>query len=89
MELNFSKTGNVWAAEFVAEGDFNVHIEKAEGFTSFYQRTAGGKYGYVRDLGNLSGDETIDFDFTALVYPKDIKIVCANKPVVGVVTFNA
>lgn len=27
MELNFTKDGNAYVAEFEASGDFNVHIE--------------------------------------------------------------
>ena len=89
MELRFVKDGNVFVAEFEVAGDFNLHVERpAGGLFSVYQRTAqSGKYAYVEGLGSQTGKDVIEYDFSALVYPKWIKVVCGNKPTVGVVTF--
>lgn len=94
MELNFTmneKNGS-WESEFKVESDFNLHIEGvAEGNVRVGQRgTPSGKYADVRSATPYpSFSYAYDFDFSALVYPKWIKVVCPNEPEVAVVTFNA
>ena len=83
MELNFVNKDNVWVAEFEATADFNLHIDGvAEGKIKVYQRgSAGGKYAYVRAATPYpSFSNVYDYDFTSLVYPKFIKVVCATEP---------
>lgn len=89
MELNFTKQEGVWAAEFKVTTDFNLHIEGVkEGNVRIYQRsTADGKYAYVRSATPYpSFGYVYDFDFSALVYPKFIRIECPNKPTKAEVT---
>lgn len=75
-------------AEFEVASDFNLHIERdAEGRLDIYQKTAGTEYEYVNEIGWLNRRLVYDSDFTALVYPKTIKIVSAVNPKVAVVTF--
>lgn len=92
MEINFVKSGSVWAAEFEVTADFNIHIEGViEGDVSIFQRgTSSGSYAYVRQASHsTSYGDTYDADFSALVYPKYIKVECPEKPSVAVVTYNA
>lgn len=82
MNLEFEKKDN-WEAEFEATADFNLHIEGVpEGQVRIYQRgTSDGEYAYVREATPYpSFADVYDFDFSALVYPKWIKVVCGNKP---------
>lgn len=88
MNLEFEKKDN-WEAEFEATADFNLHIEGVpEGQVRIYQRgTPDGEYAYVKEATPYpSFSDVYDFDFSALVYPKWIRVVCGNKPTVGVVT---
>lgn len=91
MELVFNKETNGWVSEFEVTSDFNLHIEGvSEGYVRVYQKgVSSGEYTYVR---NSSLDSTslkvYDCDFSALVYPKYIKIVCLNEPTRGEITFN-
>lgn len=91
MELNFTKEGNNYVAEFSATGDFNLHVERpAGGLFKVEQRTSeSGQYASVEDLGWRRGQGVIDLDFTGVVYPKSIKVVSEVEPTMGVVTFNA
>ena len=92
MELNFTmneKTGS-WVSEFKVESDFNLHIEGVvEGNVRVYQRgTESGEYSYVREATPYPSFANVyDFDFSALVYPKWIKVVCPVEPTKAVVTF--
>ena len=88
MNLEFVKKDN-WEAEFEATADFNLHIEGVpEGQVRIYQRgTSDGEYAYVKEATPYpSFSNVYDFDFSALVYPKWIRVVCGNKPTVGVLT---
>ena len=89
MDLNFTKQAEGWVAEFAASSDFNLHIEGVkEGNVKVYQRgTARGRYAYVRAATPYPSFDTVyDFDFSALVYPKYIKVVCNEEPTKAVVT---
>ena len=88
MDLIFSNDNGIWVAEFEATSDFNLHIERdTEGRLDIYQKTAGSKYELVYETGYLYNRLVYDFDFTALVYPKQIKIKTKVRPQVAVVTF--
>lgn len=92
MELNFIKNENGWVAEFEASADFNLHIEGViEGNVAIYQRgTSAGGYALVRGATPFpSYGNVYDMDFSALVYPKYIKVACATEPSRGVVTYGA
>lgn len=90
MELTFGKEGNWYVSEFEVTGDFNLHIEKEpKGEFYLYQRTSGDKYDLIKNFGyNKGGDDIIDVDFTALVYPKYIMIKSTIQPSVAVLTTN-
>lgn len=88
MELTFEKTGSKFVAEFEVTGDFNLHVEKPYGKMYMSQRTAGGRYDRIDAFNgnyNFSDNSVIDYDFTALVYPKFIKIESEVEPTVAVV----
>ena len=92
MELNFTKENNGWVSEFEATADFNLHIEGVrEGNVRIYQRgSASGDYAYVRGATPATTYGNVyDFDFSALVYPKFIKVECATEPTLAEVTYNA
>lgn len=55
-----------------------------------YQKSvADGDWDIVDGLGHKDHKAVIDLDFTALVYPKWIKVVSEVEVTMGVVTFNA
>lgn len=92
MEITFSKSGASWISEFQVSGAFNLHIEGVyEGDIRIYQRgTSTGAYSYVKgSTPSPSAGNVYDSDFSALVYPKYIKVVCNTKPTMAVVTTNA
>lgn len=89
MDLIFTKseTGKSWVAEFEATADFNLHIERRDkgGDIWLYQRTNGGGWDIVNDFGNPRYG-VIDYDCTALIYPKYIKVVSEVEPTYAAVT---
>ena len=92
MEILFEKKGSAWVSEFEATGDFNLHIEGVlEGNVRIYQRgSAEGGYALVRGASLYpTYGEVYDCDFSAVVYPKFIKVECATEPAMAVVTYNA
>jgi hypothetical protein len=89
MELTFEKIGDWYISEFGITSDFNLHIEKEpKGDFYLYQRTSSsGQYDIIQDFGyKKGGDNVIDLDFQALVYPKWIKIKSAVKPLIATIT---
>lgn len=83
MEIKFTKNGEKFVSEFTATADFNLHLEGVvEGKVKVYQRsTAGGEYAYVRAATPYpSFSKVYDYDFSALVYPKYIKVVTDVDP---------
>jgi hypothetical protein len=88
MELTFNKVGNKYISEFEVTSDFNIHIERPEGgIIDIYQRTSTeGEYTVVDEF-DTNGKSVIDVDFTALVYPKYMKVSCETQPTMAVVTF--
>jgi hypothetical protein len=88
MKLTFNKVGNKYISEFEVTSDFNIHIERPEGgIIDIYQRTSTeGEYTVVDEF-DTNGKSVIDVDFTALVYPKYMKVSCETQPTMAVVTF--
>lgn len=76
MELIFAKEHDMYVAEFVATGDFNIHLERNDrGILNILQSTvADGKYDSISSH-NIIQDRVFDCDFTAMIYPKYIKII--------------
>ena len=90
MELQFIKDDHErWVSEFEAGADFNLHIERKTGGTvTLYQRTTGGGYDVVDDFEVMRHQPVIDYDCTALIYPKFIKVVCSSEPSYAEVVTN-
>lgn len=87
MDLNFSKVGNLWVAEFSVSGNFNLHLERSEGGQlNISQRTAGNNYEHIANAHQLDSRLVLDADFQGVVYPKNIKVTSAVKPTVAIVT---
>jgi hypothetical protein len=97
MELTFKQSSQLFGkeygyeAEFEATADFNIHIERVSGgrFLVYQKSVADGGWDIVDGLGHKDHKAVIDLDFTALVYPKWIKVVSEVEVTMGVVTFNA
>ena len=89
MELNFTKVGNEWVAEFEAPSDFNLHLErKGTGSLIVSQRGSGsGEYAAAFVKGVYEGQRVIDYDFGALIYPKWIKVTSGSEVLSATVTF--
>ena len=88
MELVFKETeGGVWAAEFKAPGNFNLHIEKeSSSLLDIEQR--GTETGLYDLASRILAKKVFDCDFEALVYPKWIRVSSKEFIKTGVVTFN-
>lgn len=89
MRLNFVHKDNVWVTEFSVSADYNLHIEGvAEGDVRIYQSgVEGAKHALVRGATLYpSYGEVYDMDFSALLYPKYIRVECATEPTMAEVT---
>lgn len=89
MELTFNKTNqNVYEAVFEVPSDFNIHLErKSTGILIIKQSgIANAAFDDAFNLG-INAREVIDYDFSALVYPKWIKVVSGSEVIKGIVTF--
>ena len=89
MELKFENQGTSWVAEFEVTGDFNLHVERVSGgrFLVYQKSVSDGEYDIVDGVGRLDHKDVIDLDFTALVYPKFIKVVSEAEVTRATVTF--
>ena len=89
MELVFEKVGNHYVAEFKADNDFNLHVERTKlGTLEVYQKgVEEGEYDFAWSIG-IGARKVIDYDFAALVYPKWIKVVSGSEVVSASVNFN-
>lgn len=89
MEIEVRQEGKNYVAEFTATQDFNLHMEKeSQGNTYLYQRTTdSGEYASLDYYGNYLGNQVVDADFSALIYPKHIRVVC-EQPMTVRVTYN-
>ena len=80
MELTFLNDGDKWVTEVEVNSDFNLHIEKGEGSLSVLQTSVpGGKPDKVLSLQMSPEDSVLDYDVTALLYPKTISIEAYTK----------
>lgn len=88
MELQFTKDAHgMWVSEFEVNSDFNLHIERTKGgIISLYQRTTGGGWDHVDAFEYVRHQASIDFDCTALVYPKWCKIESEVEPSYAAIT---
>lgn len=90
MDLTFSKVGNAYVATFDAEANFNLHIEREEGYLRVEQRTtSNGNYGVVKDMEKYSFMKVVEVDVKGDIFPKSIKVVSETMPTMAVVTFKA
>lgn len=88
-QLNFVKNSvaGTWTAEFVAESNFALHIErKSSGTIEMCQSSVqGADYAPVRKFAaEYSGFSTIDCTITNEVFPMYIKIVSKTEPTMAV-----
>lgn len=88
MNLTFIKIHDRWMAEFKVESDFNLHIEGVkQGNISLFQRTTeNGEYAYIHTAVTPTSGTIYDSDFSAILYPKYIRVSCATEPTLAVVT---
>jgi hypothetical protein len=90
LKFEFNEQADRWFAEFTANADFNLHIEGVVGgdISVFQRGSATGEYAYVREATQRpSFGKVYDCDFSALVYPKYIRVSCPNVPTMSVVNF--
>lgn len=86
-DIQFIKQENIYVAEFEVNADFNLHIEKSQsGYLYMQQRSTSGKWDSVRNFQVADSDYIVDYDFTALVYPKQIRLVSKYAPTMCVLT---
>ena len=86
-DIQFTKQGKTYVAEFEVNADFNLHIEKSQsGYLYMRQRSTSGKWDSVRNFQATDSDYIVDYDFTALVYPKQIRLVSKYAPTMCVLT---
>lgn len=86
-DIQFTKQGKNYVAEFEVNADFNLHIEKSQsGYLYMQQRSTSGKWDSVRNFQATDSDYIVDYDFTALVYPKQIRLVSEYAPTMCVLT---
>lgn len=89
MVLNFTKDGDKYVAEFNADANFNLHIERNEGgFLFVNQRTTqSGRHDSVNGASFGYDDPVVDVDFVGAIYPKNILVVSQVMPTMAEVTF--
>lgn len=81
MELNFTKAGGLYVAEFTVTADFNLHIEKPNGALFIEQSSVeGAEYAPVKDFKLGINNQVIDEGYSALVYPMYIRVKSATMP---------
>lgn len=85
--ITFNKVGNEYVAEIEVNGNFNLHIERADisKFRVLQRTAASGKFAMVKDA-DVAGDPVIDMDFSGEIYPKTIRIESGLQPSVAVIT---
>lgn len=91
MELQFKKVGKRWVAEFEATGNFNLNIERVEpSKIKIYQKgSEEGEYASSASWEINYAPSVVDNDFSALIYPKFIKVVSESEPIQGIVTMDS
>lgn len=90
MELQFEKIGKKWVAEFEATGNFNLNIERVapEKIQVFQKGAEDGEYASQASWYNNYASAIVDYDFSALIYPKWIKVVSYSEPIQAIVTME-
>ena len=76
--LTFNKVGNVYQAEFTANADYALHIEREEAGRFFIKQRTGSKGEYADcvlpyNFGN--GGKLMDYTFSHGVYPMNVRII--------------
>lgn len=91
MELQFEKVGKRWVAEFEATGNFNLNVKRVKPSSiKVYQKgSANGEYASMASWDSKLAPSVIDYDFSALIYPKFIKVVSESEPIKGIVTMDS
>ena len=76
MNVEFTKTGEVYRGEFTVTSDFNLHMEKEQaGNTRVYIKgVADGEYASANFPSAYSYNAIIDYDFSTVIYPKYLRI---------------
>lgn len=76
MNVSFNKVGDVYRGEFTVTSDFNLHMEKEKaGNTRVYIKgVVDGEYASANFPSAYSYNAIIDYDFSAVVYPKYLRI---------------
>lgn len=87
--LNFQKNNNYYIAEVEVASDFNLHIEReTAGYLILKVRTSPtGKFDSIKGFKARENDQVIDYDFSALVYPKVLRILSEVNPTLAEITF--
>lgn len=87
LNLNFTKIGDYFTAEFKAEGDFSIHIEQAEATPLYFGQKSieNGNYELLTDSSNGMRVLTADFDVQGFLPPKWIQVKAITRPSVAVV----
>lgn len=90
MEVTFSKNGDTYVGSFTVTSDFNIHIEKeSDGdMCILHKGVAEGAYASTTFTTNYLRNKVFDYDFSALVYPKYIKVVSLVPVISCTVTVN-
>ena len=78
MNVEFTKAGEVYRGEFTVTSDFNIHIEKemAGDCYLYVKGVADGEYASAVLPVAYLRNQVCDFDLSALVYPKHVRIDC-------------
>lgn len=87
--ITFEKVGTRYEAEFTANGNFALHIERANGGVITLEQTSvqGGQYAPVMGFSqNWRNFPVIDTTIVGDVFPVYIKIVSETQPSMAVVT---
>lgn len=89
MKLTLNKQDSVYTAEFVADGNFALHAEIPKGGSlTVSQRSADtGHYAHTCTLHTAPGEEAVDADFTASVWPKHIQLRTVDEGVTVEVSY--
>lgn len=81
MSIEFSNTNGNYVSVFKVEADFNLHIEMGGKVSVLQRGCASGDFDAVASLPSDKSSRTVfDYDFTAAVYPKWIKVITSANP---------
>ena len=74
MDLQFTKVGETYIADYSATTHFNIHIEGG-GRVALYRRTSGERWDFVTDFNT----SIVDYD-VAVNISKTFRVVCSENP---------